>query len=177
MINLSDIMKGGGKKYLPETDYLAQVKICKVVKNGPKGTVKMKLEIVDTLPEGGMDDMETSLGDNEKFPGGERLWHNIYLPHVGQKDGGAFCTEKLAQDLVAFGILEQDEEGALSPADNLDELGIDLASEPSGEWFKDAYVGIHVEKQWHFSQMSKPEDEREPKEDTITSLILAPAGE
>jgi hypothetical protein len=177
MLDLASIMKDGGKKYLPETDYVAQVKICKVVRNGIKGQVKMKLEIVDTLPEGGMDDMADSIGDNEKFPGGERLWYTIILPDTGQKDGGAFCTQKLAEDLVAFGILDQDSEGELSPSAKCEEMNIDLGTEPSADWFKDQYVGIQVRKEWHFSQKSIDEDKRSPKEDAISRFIALPEGE
>jgi hypothetical protein len=126
-----------------------------------------------------MDDLAASLQDNEKFPGDERLWYDIWLPTPAQKDGGAFCTENLANAMVAFGILVTDEEGAIHfDAENPENEGIDLADEVSAEWFMDRYVGIQVKKMHHFSNIDKKTksviDPTKPKDDTITRLMALP---
>jgi len=179
MVTIQNVLNTGGKKYLPASDYVAQVALCQLVKANGKGRIKMALKIVDTLPEGGMDDLATSLGDNEKFPGDERLWFDIWLPTPEQKDGGAFCTENLANCMVAFGILATDEEGGLHFDDaNPENEGIDLADEVSAEWFDGRYVGIQLKKQHHFSNIDKKTksviDPNKPKEDAITRLIALP---
>lgn len=182
MINIADVINKGGKKYLPETDYVAQVVLCQVVSNNGKSRVRMALKIVDTLPEGKMDDIASSLKETEKFPGDERLWFDIFLPNENQKDGGRFCTEKLAEVLVAFGILQTDADGQLHfDAENELNSEIDLDSEPEAHWFEDRYVGIQVKKGHHFSNWDKKAkkviDESKPMEDQIKRLMLLPEGE
>lgn len=182
MVNIQDIMSKGGKKYLPETDYVAQVVLCQLIKNNGKAKVRMALKIVDTLPEGHMDDIADQLADSEKFPGDERLWFDIFLPNAAQKDGGKFCTEKLAETLVAFGILYTEEDGSLHfDAENELNKEIDMGDEVSADWFSDRYVGIQVKREHHFSNIEKKTkkviDSSKPKEDAIARLMLLPEGE
>lgn len=169
MLTLESIMKNGGKKYLPETDYVAQITVAKKSSNNGKQSLNLGLKIIDTLPEGGMEDLCGALAENEKVPADERIWERMFLPNeaTDSPKGFAFKNEKLTELLVGCGILGVDAEGQLYVIDET----IDLSEEPTSEWFLDRYVGIQVKRKHHWSD----KEEKNPKEDTITRFL--PLGE
>lgn len=168
MVTMASIMKAGGKKYLPETDYLAQIKLAKLDRK-EDGTLRLKysLVIVDTLPEGAMDAMAGDLKENEKFPGDERLFDMLTFPNENMKPSQVeFHGPKLAAFMVGCGIMASDENGELSLLDE----DIDLNDEPTPEWFLDRYIGIKIGRKHHWADKAK----LKPVEDTILEFLPVP---
>lgn len=168
MTTMASIINTGGKKYLPETDYLGQIKLSKIGRNA-KQQLRLQFSVVicDTLPEGGFDDLADSLKDNEKFPGDERLFDMLTFADDSMKQTAFdFHSEKMTEFMVGCGILAIDEEGVLSLLDT----DIDLNSEPSADWFLDRYIGIKVAKRHHWSDRDKVK----PKQDTIVAFLPVP---
>lgn len=168
MQTMADILKSGGKKYLPETDYLGEIKLAKLKRNDKGVRLLFTVNIVDTLPEGGMNALGEDLADNEKFPGDERLFDSIAIPDADKMSAKYFdfATEKFTEFMIGCGIVAMDEEGNLSLKDET----IDMSEEPQPEWFLDRLIGIQVKKLHHWADREKVK----PVEDTIVGFLPIP---
>lgn len=173
MVTLNDLIAKGGKKYLPQGDYVAEIKIAKDKTNNGKKSILLGFNIIDTLPEGNMQDLVDSLADNEKVPADEIMWEQLPMPNPGNESekATAFKQEKLTAILLGAGILGEDEDGRLFQLDE----SIDLSSEPSADWFQlpddgVRYIGISIGRDYDWRDKEKSK----PKVDVIKRYIPLP---